>query len=387
MMHVELSGLRDAQRIRAALGVWPDAGPAWRLHLAGAGPDAGLSGTAWSAGDILVLPCAGEGLRDRYEPLLKANAWLLASDSAGTVLHGRDAVFGLDGVPDKEWLAALLAFLDCGFAPPDALVLALAWRAGDEACAEPWPHELSRFPRVRSPLTEISSRSSAVADAVAVRFPPFPSCPSVLGLYPVVPDAAWVEKLIDLGVETIQLRIKSLPEAQLRGQIERAAACARAAGARLFINDHWRLAIDAKAYGVHLGQEDLQGAESDAIAAIAEAGLRLGVSTHGYYEILLALAVAPSYLAIGSIFPTSTKLVSSVPQGLRRLSLYQRLLEGIVPTVAIGGIDANRLPDVLGTGVGSAALVSAVTQAVDVAAAVAQLEAIFQRFQRAGTVG
>jgi thiamine-phosphate pyrophosphorylase len=62
---------------------------------------------------------------------------------------------------------------------------------------------------------------------------------------------------------------------------------------------------------------------------------------------------------------------------LRRLARYVRLLDGVVPLVAIGGIDLQVLPDVLATGVGCAAVVRAVTEAADPAAAVSALQHTF----------
>ena len=93
------------------------------------------------------------------------------------------------------------------------------------------------------------------------------------------------------------------------------------------------------------------------------AGVRLGLSTHGFYEILKALHFRPSYIALGAVFPTTTKVMPTAPQGLKRLARYVRLLDGVVPLVAIGGIDLQVLPDVLATGVGCAAVVRAVTEA------------------------
>ena len=109
------------------------------------------------------------------------------------------------------------------------------------------------------------------------------------------------------------------------------------------------------------------------------AGLRLGLSTHGYYEMLTALHFRPSYIALGAVFPTTTKVMPTAPQGLARLARYVRLLRGVVPTVAIGGIGGDVLPAVLATGVRSAALVRAVTEAADPAAAVARLQQVFAR--------
>ncbi|WP_033575464.1 thiamine phosphate synthase [Dickeya chrysanthemi] len=198
----------------------------------------------------------------------------------------------------------------------------------------------------------------------------FPTTDARLGLYPVVDSIAWIERLLDAGVRTLQLRIKDLPAEQAEPDIIRAIALGRQYQARLFINDYWQLAVKHQAYGVHLGQEDLDTADLDAIRA---AGLRLGVSTHDDAELARAVALAPSYIALGHIFPTQTKAMPSAPQGLVELARHIRTLDGRFPTVAIGGISIDRVPAVLETGVGSIAVVSAITQAADWRAATATL--------------
>ncbi|KNC88648.1 thiamine phosphate synthase [Trabulsiella odontotermitis] len=199
--------------------------------------------------------------------------------------------------------------------------------------------------------------------------PDFPKVPFRLGLYPVVDSVEWIERLLEAGVRTLQLRIKDLPDDDVEADVIRAIQLGRRYRARLFINDYWRLAIKHQAYGVHLGQEDLKTTD---LQAIREAGLRLGVSTHDDMEIDVALAVKPSYIALGHVFPTQTKQMPSAPQGLEQLASHIERL-GDYPTVAIGGISIDRTPSVLATGVGSVAVVSAITQAPDWQIATAQL--------------
>ncbi|MEB7588333.1 thiamine phosphate synthase [Serratia rubidaea] len=198
---------------------------------------------------------------------------------------------------------------------------------------------------------------------------PFPATPQRLGLYPVVDSVMWLERLLEAGVTTIQLRIKDLPDEQVEADIIAAIALGKRYHARLFINDYWRLAVKHGAYGVHLGQEDL---DSTDLAAIQRAGLRLGVSTHDDAELARAKALQPSYIALGHIFPTQTKDMPSAPQGLAELKRHVATLAAY-PTVAIGGISIDRVPAVLACGVGSVAVVSAITQAPDWRAATAEL--------------
>lgn len=142
--------------------------------------------------------------------------------------------------------------------------------------------------------------------------PDFPPVPFRLGLYPVVDSVEWIERLLQAGVRTIQLRIKDKCDEEVEADVVAAIALGRRYDARLFINDYWRLAIKHNAYGVHLGQEDL---ETTDLKAIQAAGLRLGVSTHDDMEIDVALAARPSYIALGHVFPTQTKQMPSAPQG------------------------------------------------------------------------
>lgn len=197
----------------------------------------------------------------------------------------------------------------------------------------------------------------------------FPDVPKHLGLYPVVDSVEWIERLLEAGVRTIQLRIKDKVESDVEADIIAAIKLGDRYNARLFINDYWQLAIKHRAYGVHLGQEDMDVANLD---AIRDAGLRLGLSTHDNMEMDRALAARPSYIALGHVFPTNTKQMPSAPQGLEQLAAHIKTL-GDYPTVAIGGISLERVPAVLATGVGSVAVVSAITQAANWQTATAQL--------------
>lgn len=232
-----------------------------------------------------------------------------------------------------------------------------------------WPKQRQYFPSVvlpNSPLgTELGLAASHPLSC------DFASCDTTqLGLYPVVDTVEWLEKVLKSGVKTLQLRIKDKSDDEVADDIKAAVLLGQQYDARLFINDYWQLAIEHGAYGVHLGQEDMLVAD---FTAIKKAGLRLGLSTHGYYELLRAHAIKPSYIALGHIFPTVTKDMPSKPQGLLRLQKYADLMQDY-PLVAIGGISLDRAPLVAATGVGSIAVVTAITRADDYRAAIASFE-------------
>lgn len=273
---------------------------------------------------------------------------------------------GQDGLPaqptpvdasnsDPVYQAALSACSQLGFIACDARTLALAWQRQSQRLgafdATLWPGHAADF-------------GLAAPDPTRA----FAPCPQHLGLYAVLPDADWVGRMARAGVPTVQLRFKSDDPDAIRAQIHAAVAAVRGTGACLFINDHWEAALQAGAYGIHIGQEDLDALPANALERIRASGTRLGISTHGYFEMCKARAVQPSYIALGAVFPTTLKKMATAPQGLARLAAYARLLHG-TPLVAIGGIGAEQFAAVQATGVGSIAVVRALVNAPDPEAA------------------
>ncbi len=197
-----------------------------------------------------------------------------------------------------------------------------------------------------------------------------------LGLYAVVDSAAWVQRVLAAGVRTVQLRIKDPAHPALRSEIRVSIEAARSAGAQLFINDHWQLAIEEGAYGVHLGQEDLAGAD---LPAIARAGLRLGISTHSFWEVCRAWTLQPSYIACGPIHPTQAKAMPWVAQGHDNLAYWCALLP--LPVVAIAGMDAPRATQAMQCGAAGVAVISAITGAESPEASIEALRQAVQAGQ------
>lgn len=179
--------------------------------------------------------------------------------------------------------------------------------------------------------------------------------------YLIVDSAAWIERLVPLGVKLVQLRIKDKDAPTLRHEIRAAkATCARHA-CQLVVNDHWRLAIEEGCWCVHLGQEDLADAD---VAAIRRAGLKLGLSTHDRAELETALAADPDYVALGPIYPTVLKQMKWAPQGPDRVAKWKRRV-GQLPLVAIGGLNTELIAGVFAHGADSAAVVTDITRSAD----------------------
>jgi hydroxymethylpyrimidine kinase/phosphomethylpyrimidine kinase/thiamine-phosphate diphosphorylase len=253
--------------------------------------------------------------------------------------------------------SAIAACLALGYSIKDALVIAKMYvnrgvRNSNEVVEgtarlfhDGWPENQMDLPYLSAtPLCSLP--------------PSFKTCH--IGLYPVVDSSDWLEKLLPLGVKTIQLRIKDLHGEQLEREIKRSVMLARKYSATLFINDYWELAIQFGAGGVHLGQEDLHKAD---IAKIRQSGLYLGISTHCYYEVAAAHTFSPSYMACGPIYFTTSKVMSFSPQGIAQLQRWRRTLQ--YPLVAIGGISLERLPNILKTKIEGVSLISAITKAAD----------------------
>jgi thiamine-phosphate pyrophosphorylase len=172
--------------------------------------------------------------------------------------------------------------------------------------------------------------------------------------YPIVPDLAWLERLVPLGVKAVQLRLKDAPAERIAHEIgESLKVCARH-GCQLIVNDYWREALALGADYVHLGQEDLAAAD---VAAIHAKGVRLGISTHSEEELAIALAARPDYVALGPIYETKLKVMTWAPQGLGRIGAWKARI-GALPLVAIGGITPERADGVVAAGADSVAVIT-----------------------------
>lgn len=180
---------------------------------------------------------------------------------------------------------------------------------------------------------------------------------SNIGLYPIVDSSTWVFNLAKYGVRTIQLRMKNADMNFIESEIKTSIKIANENSVKLFINDYWYEAIKHKAHGVHLGQEDLLTAD---IKALWQSDLMLGISTYSRAE-LANVKHNPSYIALGPIFPTTTKIMQVAPQGIARLLEWKNMLS--CPVVAIGGINLQNIETILAIGHKDIALIGAITTA------------------------
>jgi thiamine-phosphate pyrophosphorylase len=187
-----------------------------------------------------------------------------------------------------------------------------------------------------------------------------------------------VEAALQGGAEVVQLRKKQMPEDARYRLAVKLRRLTTAHQALLIINDHPELAIAADADGVHLGQEDLVPAAVRSLDGFQ--GRLVGRSTHSIEQARQAVADQVDYLGVGPVFATPTK-AGRPPVGTE---LVRQVAERIDrPFVAIGGIDLARAPQVIHAGARTLAVVRAVYDADDPAAAARQLRALVAEKERA----
>lgn len=184
---------------------------------------------------------------------------------------------------------------------------------------------------------------------------------NIAPFYPIVDSAAWVQRLVRLGAQLIQLRIKDQPIDVIRQEIRAAKKTCGRTGTQLVVNDYWQLALEESCDFVHLGQGDLDTAD---IEALRKSQVRIGISTHDDAELERALVLQPDYVALGPIYPTLLKQMPWAPQGLERISEWKRRV-GSLPLIAIGGLTVDRVPGVFAAGADSAAVVTDIVRNAD----------------------
>jgi thiamine-phosphate pyrophosphorylase len=165
------------------------------------------------------------------------------------------------------------------------------------------------------------------------------------------------------GCRLVQLREKAMPLDELLPLARRLARRCREVGALLIVNDRADLALAAGADGLHVGQDDLPARQA---RALLRPNMILGVSTHDPEQARRAVTDGADYVAVGSIFPTTTKAGFQLvgPELIRRVRP-----EVPVPLVGIGGITAENAAAVLGAGADAVAVISALCAAPDPEAA------------------
>jgi len=197
---------------------------------------------------------------------------------------------------------------------------------------------------------------------------------------------AFAEAAIEGGACALQLRAKGASAERTRELARDLGAVARAAGVPFFVNDAALLAIEGGHHGVHLGQGDMAPREADALAALRERRIAIGISTHNQSQLVAALDQPVAYVAIGPVFETSSKERPEPVLGLelaRSLALRAKQLRPELPVIAIGGIDDERAASLRGA-VDALAVIGALLpgQAPSLREVTARVQALRAAFER-----
>jgi thiamine-phosphate pyrophosphorylase len=198
------------------------------------------------------------------------------------------------------------------------------------------------------------------------------------GLYAVTPEnpdtralAAGVEACLAGGATLVQYRAKKASADLALEQARLLAGICRDAGVPLIVNDSLELALAAGADGVHLGRDDIDPRHA---RRLFPRGI-IGVSCYADPEGARAAALARAdYVAIGSVFPSSTK-PGAVRAPLEMLAAAKRA--SALPVVAIGGITSANAAQAIAAGADMVAVISALFGAPDVKAAARELARLF----------
>src|SRR5215472_210958 len=174
------------------------------------------------------------------------------------------------------------------------------------------------------------------------------------------PAGEIARKLLDAGVRLLQYRDKQASAGELLSSARTIAAAARAAKGALFVNDRPDVAYLAGADGVHVGQEDLSAEQAREVLGPDR---WVGVSTHNLQQFQQAAASSADYIAVGPIFPTSSKANPDPVVGVDFVRRMRALTPK--PIVAIGGISPDRAAELIEAGADSVAVISGILKAPD----------------------
>ena len=201
---------------------------------------------------------------------------------------------------------------------------------------------------------------------------------SAMLLYAVT-DRAWLgartlpevaEEVLQNGATFLQVREKGLEHAAFLAEAEELKALSARYHVPFVVNDSVEVALECGADGVHVGQSDIQGRD---IRALIGPDKILGISANTIETALAAQAAGADYIGVGAVFGTSTKkdAKSLTLEGLRAIC------DAVdIPVVAIGGISAENLLQLKGSGVDGVAVVSAIFAQSDPGAAAKRLRAL-----------
>ena len=176
-----------------------------------------------------------------------------------------------------------------------------------------------------------------------------------------------VESVLQNGATFLQIREKDLAQDAFEAEAERLKTLCAQHGVPFVVNDSVEIALQCDADGVHVGQSDIKGRD---IRAMIGPDKILGISAGTVEEAVAAEKAGADYIGVGAIFTTSTK------KNARNMTMEQlkEIVSSVsIPVVAIGGISAENILQLHGSGVDGVAVVSAIFAAEEPGKATADL--------------
>ena len=176
-----------------------------------------------------------------------------------------------------------------------------------------------------------------------------------------------VESVLQNGATFLQIREKDLAKDAFELEAERLKTLCAQHGVPFVVNDSVEITLQCDADGVHVGQSDIKGRD---IRSIIGPDKILGISAGTVEEAVAAEKAGADYIGVGAVFPTGTKK-NATPM---TMELLKEIVSSVsIPVVAIGGISAENILQLRGSGVDGVAVVSAIFAADDPGKATADL--------------
>ncbi|HBP09040.1 MULTISPECIES: thiamine phosphate synthase [unclassified Treponema] len=201
-----------------------------------------------------------------------------------------------------------------------------------------------------------------------------------------VTDRAWLGKnfccetlcdavlqAIEGGATLVQLREKELSEKEFLDEAFSIKEICTSKKIPLIINDNVKIAKETDAFGVHIGQSDMELKEARKILGAKKI---IGVSCQTVEQALQAEKNGADYLGVGAVFSTSTKTdADNVP-----LSTLKDICQSVkIPVVAIGGISLQNMSQLKGSGIAGVSVISAIFAQQEIKSATKELKALAKK--------
>jgi len=186
---------------------------------------------------------------------------------------------------------------------------------------------------------------------------------------PAVGYAKCAEAAVRAGVRIVQLRMKHASREDILREAREMRRVTQGTNTLFIVNDDPSLAVEAEADGVHVGQGDMPPGE---VRRLFPELRIVGLSTHNLPQVRSSTAQPIDYIGVGPVYATPTKDIPDPTLGLD--TMKEMITAAAHPAVAIGGIDATRLPDVIAAGARNFAVVRAVCSSSDPYSAIRRLQ-------------